>query len=114
MNQIFMDNVWKRLCTKQDMIHEDGGVRNFSYTYYVIHTLLYTMNTRWEYMGIEDTVSNYYIKLLEPQDKCICHGFVVFENSNFVIDALKNLNDFELCLFPCTFLEQKHNASEKQ
>ena len=34
---------------------------------------------------------------------------------NLVIDALKKkLHDFELSHFKCTFLERKHNASDKQ
>ncbi len=57
-------------------------------------------------------VSNYYIELEEPQDRHICHGFVKI--GNLVIDALKKLHDFELCLFQCTFLEHEHNASDKQ
>ncbi len=57
-------------------------------------------------------MSNYYIKLEEPQDRHINHGFVKI--GNLVIDSLKKLHDFELGLFHCTFLECKHNASDKQ
>ncbi len=82
-----MDDVWKILCTKQNMIQEDGGVRYFSYTYYIIRSLSYTMNNSWVHKGIEDTVSAYHIALEESQDKHICNGFVKI--GNLVIDELK-------------------------
>jgi hypothetical protein len=108
-----MADVWRILRTKQYMIHDDGGVQYFSYTYYIIRSLSYTMNNSWVHKGVEDAVSNYYIELEEPQDRHIRHGFVKI--GNLVIDALKKkLHDFELGLFQCTFLERKHNASDKQ
>ncbi len=58
------------------MIHDDGGVQYLSYTYYIIRSLLYTMNNCWVHKGVEDAVSNDYIELEEPQDRHICHGFV--------------------------------------
>ncbi len=70
-----------------------------------------TMNNSWVHKGVEDTVSNYYIELEEPQYRHICHGFVKI--NNLVINALKKkLHDFELSLFKCTFLECQHNASD--
>ncbi len=83
-----MDDVWRILFTKQDMIHEGGGVRYFSYVYCLICTLSYTMNNGWAHKGVEDTASNYYMELEEPQDTQICHGFVKI--GNLFIDALKN------------------------
>ncbi len=74
------------------MIQEDGGVWYFSYTYYIIHSLSYTMNNSWVHKGVQDTVRNYYIKLEEPQDRNNCHGFVKI--SNLVIDALKKIAQF--------------------
>ncbi len=83
-----MTNVWRILWTKQDMIHEDGGVQYFSHTNYITCSLSYTMNNSLVPRGIEDAVSNYYIELEKPQDSHICHGFVNI--GNLVIDALKN------------------------
>ncbi len=95
------------------MIQDDGGVRYFLYTYYIIHSLSYTMNNSWVHKGIENTVSTYYIELEESHDKHICHGFVKI--GNLVIDALKKkLHDFELGIFQHTFLECKHSASNQQ
>ncbi len=62
------------------MIHEDDGVRYFSDTYYIIHTLSFTMDNSWVHKGVEYMVNNYYIKLEEPQDRHICHGFVKIGN----------------------------------
>ncbi len=108
-----MDDVWKILQTKQNMIQGDRGVRSFFYTYYIICSLSYTMNNSWVHKGIEDTVSTYYIELEESHDKHICHGFVKI--GNLVIDAVKmKLHDLELCLFQHTFLERKHSASNQQ
>ncbi len=70
------------------------------------------MNNSWVHKGVEDAVSNYYIELEEPQDKHIRHGFIKI--GNLVIDALKKLHDVESGLFHCTFLEHKHNVSDKQ
>ena len=108
-----MDDVWQILCTKQNMIQEDGGVRYFSYTYYIIRSLSYTMNNSWVHKGIDNTVSTYYIELEESHDKHIRHGFVKI--GSLVIDALKKrLHDFELGLFQRTFLERKQSASNQQ
>ncbi len=108
-----MDDVWNILRSKYNMIKEDGGVRYFSYTYYIIRILSYNINNSWVHKGIEDTVSTYHIELEEPQDRHVRHGFVKI--GNLVIDALKKkLHDFELSHFKCTFLERKHNASDKQ
>lgn len=108
-----MDDVWAILRAKQHMIHEDEGVQYFSYTYYIIRSLSYTMNNGWVYKGIEDTVSNYYIELEESHDKHIRHGFVKI--GNLVIDALKKkLHDFELGCSQRTFLERKHSANDRQ
>jgi hypothetical protein len=108
-----IDDVWNVLRTKQSMVHADGGVRYFSYTYYIIRTLSYTMNNRWLHKGIEDTVSTYYIELEESQDKHIRHGFVKI--GNLVIDTLKKkLHDFEMAIFQQTFLERKQSASDRQ
>ncbi len=74
---------------KKDMIQEDGGVQYFSYTYYIIHSPSSTMNNSWVHKGVQDTVSNYYIKLEEPQDRHIYHSFVKI--GNLVIDALKKI-----------------------
>ncbi len=87
-----MDDVWNILHTKYNMIQEDGGVRYFSYTYYIIRILSYNMNNSWVHKGIEDTMSTYHIELEEPQDRHVCHGFVKI--GNLVIDALKKLHDF--------------------
>ena len=108
-----MDDVWRILSTKQSMIDEDGGVQYFSYTYYIIRTLSYCMNNSWLQKGIDDSVSNYYIELEESCDKHIRHGFLKI--GSLVIDSLKKrLHDFELSLFKCTFLERKHNSSDRQ
>ncbi len=100
-----MDDVSNILCTKYNMIQEDGGVQYFSYAYYIIHTLSYNMNNSWVHKGIEDTVSTYHI------DWHVSHGFVKI--GNLVIDALKKMNDFGWSLFKYTFLECKHDASDK-
>lgn len=108
-----IDDVWNILRTKQRMMREDGGVMYFSYTYYIIRTLSYTMNNSWLYKGIEDTVSTYYIELEESQDKHIRHGFVKI--GNLVIDTLKKkLHDLEMAVFQQTFLERKQSASDRQ
>ena len=82
-----MDDVWEILCTKYSMMQEDGGVKYFSYTYYIIRILSYNINNSWVHKGIEDTVSTYHIELEEPQDRHVRHGFVKI--GNLVIDALK-------------------------
>ena len=82
-----MDDVWEILCSKHNMIQEDGGVKYFSYTYYIICILSYSINNSGVHKGIEDTVSTYHIELEEPQDRHVCHGFVKI--GNLVIDALK-------------------------
>ncbi len=56
-----IDDVWSILCTKYNMMQEDGRVQYFSYTYYIICTLSYTMNNSWVHKGIKDTVSTYHI-----------------------------------------------------
>ncbi len=71
------------------MIQKDGGVQYFSYTYYIKHSQSYTMNNSWVHKGVQDTVGNYYIKLEDPQNRHICHGFVKI--GNLVIDALKKI-----------------------
>ncbi len=62
-----MADIWRILQTKEFMIQEDGGVQYFLYTYYIICIQSYNMNNNWVHKGIEDTVSNYYIELEEPQ-----------------------------------------------
>ena len=62
------------------MIQDNGGVHYFSYTYYIIRSLSYTLNNSWVNKGVEDAVNNYYIELEEPQDRHICHGFVKIGN----------------------------------
>ncbi len=47
------------------------------------------MNNSWVHKGVEDAESNYYIKLEEPQDRHIYHGFV--HRGNLVIDSLKKI-----------------------
>ncbi len=84
-----MTDVWRILCTKEYMIHDDNGVEYFSYMYYIIHSLSYTMNNSWVHKGVEDAVSNYYIELEEPQNRHICHGFINI--GNLVIDSLKKI-----------------------
>ncbi len=69
-----MADVWRILRTKQYMIYDDGGVQYFLYTYYIMHSLSYTMNNSWVHKGVEDAVSNYYIEFEEPQDRHICHA----------------------------------------
>ncbi len=56
---------------------------------HILHhsTVSYMVNNSWVHKRVEDTVSNYYIELGEPQDKLVCHGFVKI--CNLVIDALK-------------------------
>ncbi len=79
-------NVWRILCTKQDMIHEDGGVWYFSCTYYIMHSLSYTMKNSWVHKGVDDAVSNYYIELEGPQNRHIRHG--VIKIGNLVIEVV--------------------------
>ncbi len=52
-----MADVWRILRTKQYMIRADGGVQYFSYTYYIIRSLSYTMNNSWVHKGVVDAVS---------------------------------------------------------
>ncbi len=104
-----MGDVWRILCTKQDTIHEDGGVLYFSYEYYMICSLSYTMNNSRGHRGVEDKVCNYYIKLKKPQDRHIHHGFV--ETGNLVIDALKKIAWFWIGSFQVNLFGCKHNAS---
>ncbi len=79
---------WMIHCTKHSLIHENVGIRYFSYTYYIIITIFYTMNNSWAHKGKVDTVCTYHIKLEETQDKNISHGFVKI--GNLVIDTFEN------------------------